>query len=116
MLDGDLFNEAGSIDVQVRRPWVEVTADYQVEAVRVVYADATAGAITIDLPAAPEDKMMVFVKRINAGANAVTIDSGTGNLIDSAQTKVLAAAMDRVALQCVGIRGGGYQWWIWGDL
>ena len=55
-----------------------------------IRADSTAGAITLTLPITPDDGQVVIVKKIDASANAVTIN-GNGNLIDGSATKTIAA-------------------------
>lgn len=93
---------------------MEKTANYTIVDTDTVwvYADASAGNMTITLPSAPDDRRVIGVKKIDASGNTVTIDSGTGNKIDGAQTKVIAASMGFVLLQCVGVRSSIYQWWM----
>lgn len=55
-----------------------------------IIADSTSGAITVSLPpAATADGRIFFVKRVNAGANNVTIDPFGAETIDGAATLAL---------------------------
>lgn len=114
LLQGDLVNSAGKTQIHYWPYWVEKTANYTMDDVDVswVYADATAGNITITLPNPPDNRRLIGVKKIDATANTVTLDSGVGNKIDGARTKVISASMGVVQVQCVGLRGGIYQWWV----
>lgn len=69
----------------------------------VILCDATAGAITIDLPAAATASGKVLViKKIDATANTVTIDGDTGDLIDGAATQVISAQWTAIEIVCNG--------------
>jgi hypothetical protein len=59
---------------------------------KVVKVDATAGAVLVALPpaAASANRMLIF-KKIDASANAVTIDPDAAETIDGAATAALAA-------------------------
>lgn len=73
-----------------------------------VLVDATAGAITMTLPAAADASgMVVSVKKIDGSVNAVTIDGNGAETIDGAATKVLAAQYNVSTVHC-----DGTQWWI----
>ena len=57
-----------------------------------IRADATAGAFSITLPPASiAGRKRLTVKKVDGGANAVTIDAAGAELIDGALTKVLGA-------------------------
>ena len=76
-------------------PWfaISVTAAYTVEAFdRVILANATAGAFTVTLPTAVDrnGQQPITIKRVNGGANAVTIGSTSGT-IDGSATASLAS-------------------------
>lgn len=59
---------------------------------RYVRVDATAGAVTVTLPAAVSvPGHVLHVKKVDASANAVTVDAAGAETIDGALTKVLAA-------------------------
>lgn len=60
------------------------TADY------CILADATAGAYTVTLPALADARDQVFVlKKVDASANAVTLDANGAETIDGAATQVI---------------------------
>lgn len=62
-----------------------------------IIANSTAGAITVSLPpAATSNGRVFFVKRVNAGANNVTVDPFGSETIDGAATHVLTAQWARV--------------------
>jgi hypothetical protein len=64
-----------------------------------IIADSTAGAITVSLPpAATANGRIFFVKRVNAGANNVTVDPFGSETIDGAATHVLTAQWHRVEI------------------
>lgn len=68
-----------------------VTSAYTVEdGYDLFTADSTGAAFTITLPPAPKHKgRAVYVKRLNAGANNVTIDGSGSETIDGAANTVL---------------------------
>lgn len=58
----------------------------------VVLADASSGAFTVTLPSAAQASgATIRVKRLNSGANAVTVGAASGQTIDGAATKSLAS-------------------------
>lgn len=62
-----------------------------------ILADSTSGAITVSLPpAATANGRIFFVKRVNAGANNVTVDPFGAETIEGAATYVLTAQWARV--------------------
>jgi hypothetical protein len=83
---------------------VSVTAAYGVrETDSSVLADATGAAFAVTLPTAAGVKGRIYtVKRMNAGANNVTIACTGGQTIDGAATVVLAAQYDRATVQSTG--------------
>ena len=73
-----------------------------------ILADATAGAVTVNLPSAASSRgAALVVKKIDASANAVTIDASGAETIDGATTQALAAQYDAVTLVC-----DATQWWL----
>jgi hypothetical protein len=69
------------------------TSDYA------ILANSTAGAIAVTLPAASTvTGRIFFVKRVNAGANNVTVDPFGSETIDGAATHVLSAQWARVEI------------------
>jgi len=73
----------------------------------IIYADATGGAITITLPDARKFWGYSFtIKRINAGANAVTVDAGASTIDGSASYPIT------VQYEAITPTSDGSQWWI----
>lgn len=78
------------------RPTLAKTAAYTIVATdnrKVVLADATAGAFTVTLPAAPATDMVLTVKKSDSGTNAVTVD-GNGKTIEGSATLPLVSQYD----------------------
>ena len=74
-----------------------------------IIADASGGAITVNLPPAADVPGREYViKKIDATAN-VTIDGDGAETIDGAATVVLTGQYDTVQ-----IRSDGTEWWIVG--
>jgi hypothetical protein len=68
-----------------------------------VLCDATSGAITINLPAASTATRRIYnVKKIDASANAVTIDGNGAETIDGAATKAIATQWQSFTVQSNG--------------
>jgi len=90
---------AGSVSTAVK----SVAAAYVIVLEdRTILADATAAAFNVTLPNAVGHKgTELVVKRMNAGANNVTVDTG-GETIDGAAIYVLAAQYDFVRVQSDG--------------
>ena len=73
-----------------------------------VCADATSAAFAVTLPTARIASGRTFqIKRINAGANAVTVTAAGTNTIDGSATYSLA-----VQYQSVTVQSDGATWWI----
>jgi len=65
----------------------------------VILCDATTAAFTVTLPTAVGNSgKLFFVKKTDAGGNAVTIDGNGAETIDGAATKALAAQYDSVTI------------------
>ena len=78
------------------------TSDY------LILVDATAGAVTVNLPAAADSAgAFIVVKKTDAGGNAVTVDANASETIDGATTRALAAQYDAITIAC-----DGTAWWI----
>lgn len=76
-----------------------------------IIADSTAAAITVSLPpAATTNGRIFFVKRVNAGANNVTVDPFGSETIDGAATNVLTLQWAKVS-----IISNGTAWFIVAD-
>jgi len=73
----------------------------------IVLADATSGAITVNLPAASTTGRELVVKKVDSSANAVTIDGNGAETIDGATTQVISVQYDAVK-----IVSDGTEWWI----
>lgn len=70
---------------------------------RTVLADAAGAAFDVDLPPAAQAKHRIYtIKRINGGANAVTIDPDGAELIDGAASATLAAQYDGMTIESDG--------------
>lgn len=79
-----------------------LAADY------LVLADASAGAVTLTLPAvALSEGALIVVKKTDASANAVTIDGNGAETIDGAATQAVASQYDALTVAC-----DGSAWWI----
>lgn len=73
-----------------------------------VLVDATAGAVTIELPpAASKEGFQIAVKKIDSSVNAVTVDGSASETIDGATTKALSAQYDSVT-----VASDGTEWWV----
>ena len=73
----------------------------------VIGVDASAGAVTVPLlPLAAHAGRVLILRKLDAGANAVTIDGDGTETIDGAATRVLAAQWETVTL----VAGPG-EWW-----
>jgi hypothetical protein len=71
-------------------------------------ADATAGAITIDLPpAADMAGKTVDIKKIDSSINSVTLDGDGAETIDGSLTQVLTAQYDEIT-----VLSDGTAWYI----
>lgn len=81
------------------------TADYLLTATDdIILADATSVAITLALPVASSRTRPYYIKRINGGANAVTIDANGAETIDGDLTAVLVAQWTSVTLVSDGTK------------
>lgn len=80
------------------------TANYTATATdHTILVDATAGVVTITLPAAATNAGREYaIKKIDASANAVTIDANGAELIDGAATQALATQWKSMIIQCNG--------------
>lgn len=104
--DGDArYMQAGALTVTTRTITATggtVAGDY------LILADATAGAITVNLPAvATSAGRVLAVKKIDASGNAVTLDGNAAETIDGAATQALTAQYDALTVFC-----DGATWWI----
>ena len=75
-----------------------VSGDY------LLICDATGGAITMTLPAAALVPGRIYAfKRINSGANTVTVDGYGAETIDGAATHVLTPQWNNVLIMTNGV-------------
>jgi len=74
----------------------------------VLIVDATGGVTVIALPtAASSDGRLLQVKKVDASANAVSIDGNGGELVDGALTFDLLVQYESATVVC-----DGTQWWV----
>lgn len=88
------------INLCYRLKVVSVTAAYSAKIDDgVVLADATGGAFTVTLPSATGSAGAVLrIKRLNSGANAVTVSGAGGQTIDGAATSSLTTQYQVLSL------------------
>lgn len=73
-----------------------------------ILADATSGAITVNLPTAVGRlNRRIQVKKIDASGNAVTIDANGSETIDGSLTEVISSQYDAPRM-----KSDGTTWWI----
>jgi hypothetical protein len=82
---------------------------YAIAAGQHVDADAASGAITVNLPdaATAGSGALVQVRRINSGANAVTLDGDGADTINGAATLALNSQWDCYTLMSDGVSAWG---------
>lgn len=85
-------------------PIKSVAAAYTATALdATLIADATSAAFTVTLPAVASCKGKVLtVKKVDAGANAVTVDGNGSEEIEGSATVSLSAQWDSVTVQSTG--------------
>jgi len=86
------------------------TASFTVDSTATFWnADATSGAVTFTLPAAVSSTGRVLIfKKVDASANAMTIDGSGAETIDGATTKATTTQYGAFRLWC-----DGATWWTW---
>ena len=73
-----------------------------------ILVDASAGAVTLTLPAAAAAaNRRLVVKKIDASGNAVTLDPNGAETIDGAASQAITGQYDALAIAC-----DGTAWWI----
>ena len=97
-------NLCGRLDNEVRR----VTASGNVLGTDyLILADATAGAVTVTLPKASDSLgRILLVKKLDASANAVTIDGDGTETIDNLASVAITTQNTTVRMLCDGLA-----WW-----
>ncbi len=74
----------------------------------IVLVDATAAAVTLDLPAAAGSKgALVTVKKLDSSVNTVTVEANASETIDGAANKTLTAQYETLRIVCDGV-----EWWV----
>lgn len=69
----------------------------------VVLCDASAGAITLTLPAASANTgRMYHIKKIDSSGNAVTVDANANETIDGGLTAVVGEQYETITIVCDG--------------
>lgn len=86
-------------------PIVSKTANYTATAADyTILVDATAGAVTITLPAASSNRGRIFnIKKIDASGNAVIADGNAAELIDGAATLQTVVQWFNIQIQSNGV-------------
>jgi hypothetical protein len=76
---------------------------YSVGQESVINCNAAGGVITVNLPAAASnaDRIM-FIKKTDSSANAVTIDGNASETIDGDATKILSVQYEALPIVCDG--------------
>jgi hypothetical protein len=105
----DSGNPTSHVNAYDRRPAmlplssVSTTSSLPVTA-RFVAADATAGAITLTLPAASVvAQRVIVVQKVDSSGNAVTLDGNGAETINGSATIALASRYDTVQLYSSGL-------------
>jgi len=101
--DWRMPDRSGTMET-VARPVASKTANYTLTvADELVLVDATAGAVTVTLPAVSGlTGRRFWVKKVDASGNAVTLDGNGAETIDGSATYALAAQWDAVRVMCSG--------------
>lgn len=95
-----LLESAGSFAAEIDTVAISTTLTDQHHTVK---GDASGGPITFTLPAAASVPRRIYrLKKIDASANAVTVDANGAELIDGALTAVIAAQWDSIDVQSDG--------------
>lgn len=103
------LNSPRRVNYATRTITADIAAD-DVDGLAVILADAAAGPITVDLPSAVGRRgRAFFVKKLDASANAVTVDPSGTQTIDGAATFVFAAGDTNDAIEFVS---DGDNWFI----
>lgn len=92
---GGQFTSFAAATRSVSTATTATTSDYTIR------ADATAAAFSVTLPASPVLGQVINVKKIDASANAVTVD-GNGKNIDGTATKSIGTQYTTITVQYNG--------------
>lgn len=63
-----------------------------------VLCDATAGAVTVNLPTVVSNTAMYFIKKVDTGTNTITVDGSASQAIDGEATQVINYPYTTLAL------------------
>lgn len=110
--DQDLWGGYLNDDMDIIDSQLLIASNYVTEAVtgatvldasdnkKLILADATGGAFSVTLPpvASTPNGYSVIIKRVNSGANAVTVDGDGSETIDGTATKVLNAQYESISI------------------
>lgn len=90
-------------------PVLSKSADYAIGPEDVTLHVSTPQAVTITLPANPDDGRVLRIRKVTANANTLTVD-GNGNLIDGVLSSWgTGATVDLVDFYLHFVSGSG--WW-----
>ena len=78
---------------------------------RYILVDATGGARTLNLPAIATSDLHVYVIKIVAGGNTVTIDPNASETVDGATTLAFSGALATRTIACKA-SGTNLGWWV----
>lgn len=106
--DGGTTWTNGPAFVSAVAPLVEhvttITANYSAtNSDHWIFVDATAGAVTVTLPAATDITHSLGIKKIDASANAVTVQRAGADLIEGSASTSLAAQWNSVLVMSDGV-------------
>ena len=100
---GDFANSDVLINGNLQSKVVSKVNTYTAAAENVILCDASGGAFSVNLPAAASSTNRRYViKKIDASANAVTVDGDGAATIDGATTQALATQYDKIEVVCDG--------------
>jgi hypothetical protein len=74
----------------------------------ILYCDCSSGAITVNLPTAVgNDGLTYWIKKTDAGSNAVTIDPNGAETVDDAASLVISSYLDSYT-----VNSDNAEWWV----
>ena len=96
-VSADAITKAGSINI------ISAVSTHNAAGNEYVLCDATGGVFSVNLPAAASNtNALIVVKKIDASANAITIDANLSETIDGSLTQLLSTQYDALTLVCDG--------------
>jgi hypothetical protein len=101
---GDFTTPASRLDVygSFGAKVVSKTASYTAADETIILCDATAGAITITLPAASGVTSRIYTIKRTSASNNVIVDGNASETIDGATTKTLGSQYASITIVCNG--------------